>query len=75
MSITAFRRTTVVLLVAALCVAAGYTALAAVTGSPVASASESGEVSTPRAEEEQPEIGTAILLTRNADGSITTTER
>ena len=74
MSITAMRRASVVLLVAALCVAAGYAALSAVAGSP-ATAPQGGEVSTPRAEQDEPEIGTAILMVRNADGSVTTTER
>ncbi len=75
MSITALRRTSVVLLVAALCVAAGYAALEAVSGTPAVASTQGGEVTAPRADQEAPEIGTAILLTRNADGSITTTER
>ena len=70
------RRTLVVLLVTAFALVAANAALASgrVASPPAAAANGGNSAEEPKSDIE-PEIGTAIMIVRNADGSTTTTER
>ena len=70
------RRTLVVLLATAFALVAAHTALASgrVASPPAAAASTGSSAQEPKNHIE-PEIGTALMVVRNADGSTTTTER
>lgn len=70
------RRTLVVLLATAFALVAAHTALASgrVASPPAAAANHASSAEEPKSHIE-PEIGTAIMVVRNADGSTTTYER
>ncbi len=71
MCLRAARRTTLVLLASALCAGTGYTAWASSAGAsvPPAKAEQKG---TDHGRSHRPQIGTAVKLVRNADGTVTT---
>lgn len=68
---TARSRVVLVLVMAALLAATGYTARA---GTGTSSPGEAGTETDRTAVEPVPEIGTALKMVRHADGTVTTTE-